>query len=129
MSSPDDTPGPSKSHAKKREKSSSRSSSIEFLPDRPAASNGHGSATSPGSGYFGGRSPSGGRSPVGGRSPAVGSGPSNMRDRLLVANALARELSLSSGNEDSASSSSPRMNGEENGGAMNGKFLVPTMRF
>ncbi|XP_017088239.2 uncharacterized protein [Drosophila bipectinata] len=120
MSSPDDIPGPSKSDPKKREHSSSRSSSIEFLPDRPAtASNGHGQATSPG--YFGGSSPNDARSPFGGRSPAVGMGPSNMRDRLLVANALAREKSISSDNEDSSSSSSSLINGEENGAINGGK--------
>jgi len=72
---------------------------------------------------IGAHTPAGGRSPLGGQSPGVG--PSNMRDRLLVANAIALDVSAG---ESTASSSSPQMNGhyhydsdELNGGSPSGK--------
>ncbi|XP_043948839.1 uncharacterized protein LOC108028332 [Drosophila biarmipes] len=71
---------------------------------------------------LGGQSPAGGRSPLGGQSPSVG--PTNMRDRLLVANAIAMNVSAG---ESTASSSSPQLNGhyhydsdELNGGSPSG---------
>ncbi|XP_016984391.1 uncharacterized protein LOC108048337 isoform X2 [Drosophila rhopaloa] len=123
MSSPDDIPGPSKPRAKKRSPRSSSSDSKSQASPPPTTSNGHGS----GLGGTSNQSPAAGPSPAGGLSPGLG--PTNMRDRLLVANAMAIELSTSE-QEDSTSSSSPQMNGhhqndsgesdQQNGGAVNG---------
>ncbi|XP_070074335.1 serine/arginine repetitive matrix protein 2 isoform X2 [Drosophila takahashii] len=130
MSSPDDIPGTSKPRATKRSPRTSSSDSKSMPSPPQTTSNGaHGSPSgrSPSAGRSpaGNRSPAGGRSPVGGQSPGVG--PTNMRDRLLVSNAIAMDVSAS---ESTSSSSSPQMNGHNhddsnesdqlNGGSTNG---------
>ncbi|XP_017074293.1 uncharacterized protein LOC108109978 isoform X2 [Drosophila eugracilis] len=120
MSSPDDIPGPSKPLVQSSPRRSSTDSKSQ--PSPPTTSHG-------GRGIANRESPISNRSPLDGHSLDVG--PSNLRDRLLVANAngVALDASISEEN-DTTSSSSPQMNGhrhddsnesdQQNGVDMNG---------